>query len=200
MKRRDALKSIGLSLGYASVASSAFSILQGCTTEAEKWTPQFLSMDEGLVVKNLIDLILPKTEKSPGALEVNVPEFIDLLAFKSYDNKAKSKLNKEIKAIVSELITGKEPEFQVSDLTTEEYDALLAKYLKSEPESRKDYNKEQKTVYSALTGLRGKAVWAYKKSELIGEEVLAYNPVPGAQKGCININEATGGKAWSLQS
>ncbi|WP_299554019.1 gluconate 2-dehydrogenase subunit 3 family protein [Seonamhaeicola sp.] len=199
MKRRDALKNIGLSLGYAAMAPSALSILQSCTTEVEKWVPQFLSIDQGIVVKNLVDLILPKTEKTPGALEVNVPEFIDLLAFKSYEEKEQTKFKKEIETVVGELTKGKDPEFQISDLKTEAYDALLAKYLKTKPEDRQGYNKEQKLAYSALAGLRAKAVWAYKNSELVGETILAYNPVPGGQKGCIDVNEATGGKAWSLQ-
>lgn len=200
MKRREALKNIGLSLGYAAVAPSALSILQSCTSEAEKWVPQFLSIDQGEVVKNLIDLILPKTEKSPGALEVNVPEFIDLLASKSYTDETQTKFMEEINAIVSELTVDKEPEFLIKDLTTKEYDALLATYLKTKPEDRKDYSKKQKLVYKGLSGLRGKAIWAFKNSELVGENVLAYNPIPGDQKGCIDVNEASKGKAWSLQT
>jgi hypothetical protein len=105
---------------------------------------------------------------------------------------------KGIKAIVLELTTDKDPEFQISKLTTEEYDALLANYLKTKPEDRKDFDKNQKTLYSALTGLRNGAVWAYKTSEQVGETVLAYRPVPGEQKGCIDVNEASNGKAWSL--
>ena len=46
--------------------------------------------------------------------------------------------------------------------------------------------------------LRNSSVWAYKTSELIGETVLAYAPIPGKQQGCISLDEATGGKAWSL--
>ena len=39
---------------------------------------------------------------------------------------------------------------------------------------------------------------AFKTNEFIGEEVLAYAPIPGEQKGCVDLMEATGGKAWSL--
>ena len=99
MKRREALKSIGASLGYAAIVPTALQILQSCTTEVQKWTPQFLSKDDGVIVKNLVDLILPKTEASPGALEVNVPEFIDVLALKSYSVKKQAKLNEALVAI-----------------------------------------------------------------------------------------------------
>ncbi|MGC6432150.1 MAG: gluconate 2-dehydrogenase subunit 3 family protein [Jejuia sp.] len=198
MKRRDALKQIGIAAGYVALAPSAFSILQGCTTEVEKWIPQFLSTDEGSVLKHLIDLILPKTSASPGALEVNVPEFIDLLAFKSYDDKSQQKFKEEMEAVVNELMIDKAPEFLISDLKKENYDALLHKYLKSKPEDRVNYNEAQELVYSALTGIRGTSVWAYRSSQLIGEQVLPYLPVPGYHKGCIDVNDATKGKSWAL--
>jgi len=46
--------------------------------------------------------------------------------------------------------------------------------------------------------LRDNTVWAYKTTEEIGENVLAYDPIPGVQLGCVSLKEATGGKAWSL--
>jgi hypothetical protein len=42
------------------------------------------------------------------------------------------------------------------------------------------------------------SIWAYKTSQKIGEEVLAYDPIPGKLQGCISLEEATGGKVWSL--
>ena len=49
-----------------------------------------------------------------------------------------------------------------------------------------------------MANIMKERIWAYKKSELIGENILAYDPVPGIQKGCISLDEATDGKAWSL--
>ncbi|MDG1342929.1 MAG: gluconate 2-dehydrogenase subunit 3 family protein, partial [Flavobacteriaceae bacterium] len=46
--------------------------------------------------------------------------------------------------------------------------------------------------------LRNLTVNAFKTNEFIGENVLAYAPVPGQQKGCVDLMETTGGKAWSL--
>ena len=37
-----------------------------------------------------------------------------------------------------------------------------------------------------------------KPNEYIGENVLAYAPIPGDYKGCVDLMETTGGKAWSL--
>ena len=201
MNRRDALKGMGLTLGYTIAAPSIISLLHSCNTETSLWNPTFLTDDEAMVITNLVDLILPKTPASPGALEVNVPEFLDIYALKVYDDDRKAKYKQGLQAIIKELKTVSP---NISSLKTKDYDALLAKYLKSNKEQQKAYNSPQNKddegaiVFKALVGLRGSAIWAYKKSELIGENVLAYDPVPGMQKGCISLDEATGGKAWSL--
>ena len=83
MKRRDALKGLGLSIGYVIATPTVISMLHSCQTNANQWVPEFLTVDEGVVIKNLVDLMLPKTDLSPGALEVNVPKFLDLYALKS---------------------------------------------------------------------------------------------------------------------
>ena len=46
--------------------------------------------------------------------------------------------------------------------------------------------------------LRGLTIWGYKTSEYVGEEVLAYLPVPGEYIACADTQELTKGKAWSL--
>ena len=197
MKRRDALKGLGLSLGYVIATPTVVSMLQSCKTEANQWVPVFFTVDEGHVLKNLIDLILPKSELTPGALEVNVPEFLDLYAFKVYSEEQQNKYKKDIQGIINELLGSKR---KVSKITTDDYDALLSKYLKADKETQASFknSEKEKTVFEGLINLRNTSVWAYKTSELIGETVLAYAPIPGQQQGCISLEEATKGIAWSL--
>ena len=54
------------------------------------------------------------------------------------------------------------------------------------------------TISNLLNNIKWMSINAYIITEHIGENVLAYDPIPGYQKGCITVNEATGGKAWSL--
>ncbi len=195
MNRRDAIKGLGLSLGYVIATPTVLSILQSCKTEAASWIPTFLSVDQGYVLRNLVDLILPKTEATPGALDVNVPEFIDIYVSKTYTDKEKINYKKGLDAIIEELgVLNKNP----ISLKYEDFDKLLSKYLRSTPEQQKAFTDKEISVFDALRGLRGRAVWAFKTSEEIGEKVLAYDPTPGVQKGCVSLEEATGGKAWSL--
>ncbi|AUP80025.1 gluconate 2-dehydrogenase subunit 3 family protein [Flavivirga eckloniae] len=201
MNRRDALKGLGLTLGYSIATSSVMSLLQSCKTEAKLWTPKFLSIDEGIVVKNLIDIILPKTKTIPGALDLNIPEFIDLFINTSYNEKEQKKFKKRIATVINALNI---PEEGVSALQHNAYDALLAKYLKIPKQQRLIYEKEKDKsntdaiIYKTLTDLRDTSVWAFRNSEQIGEHVLAYDPIPGVQIGCAPLEETTKGKSWSL--
>lgn len=195
MRRRDALKNIGLAVGYASVLPSAFSILQSCKTEEKEWIPLFFTNEEGIVIKKLVDIILPKTDKTPGALDVNVPEFIDLYAYKAILPEELEEYKLGIGSIMDELPI---PETGAKDMKDEDYHSLLTKYLRVDKEQRKQYELDEHITYMALANLRGQAIWAYTTSKEIGENVLAYDPIPGVQMGCISLEEATGGRGWSL--
>ena len=63
-----------MATGFFVATPSIISLLQSCTAEANTWTPEFLSVEQGVVLTNLVDIILPKTD-IPSATEVNVPQF-----------------------------------------------------------------------------------------------------------------------------
>ena len=53
------------------------------------------------------------------------------------------------------------------------------------------------TISQLLNAIKGQTIYAYRISETVGETILAYDPIPGASY-CGDLNELTGGKAWSL--
>src|SRR5690606_20922888 len=83
-------------------------------------------------------------------------------------------------------------------LKTEDFDAILSKYLRISKEQRLAYIKDEHLVFMTLLKIRDQSVWAYKTSKEIGTKVLVYDPIPGRQKGCISVEEATGGRSWAL--
>ena len=195
MDRRKALKNIGLSLGYIVATPTVISLLQSCKNDTKNevlWKPEFFSSDEGTVLKNLVDLILPKTDNLPGAIELNIHKFLDLYFAKVYSDKEQKETKSGVKAMSKEM---KKP---VSSLKSEDYDMLLAKYLRATTKEKEAFSENDNIILSTLSGLRSITVWAYKTTEEIGENVLAYDPIPGEQKGCVSLEETTGGMAWSL--
>ena len=213
MNRRDALKNLGLGAGYALATPAIFSLLQSCKSEPV-FIPIFLNQGQGHALRRMVDLIIPSDETVMGANELGVHQFIDgfwkeilkpedqtmvKMGFSVLQNKFKSMFNKE-------LAEGK----------PEDFDQLLAKYLNTSKEEQKAYNKkmeefgqayakdktampdEDAATFSLLSQIRSMTIWGWKTTEEIGENVLAYDPIPGQQKGCISVEEATGGKAYSL--
>ena len=43
MKRRNAIKNLGLSFGSIALSGSVISLSQSCQTTGDKWTPMFLT-------------------------------------------------------------------------------------------------------------------------------------------------------------
>lgn len=195
MKRRDVLKGIGLSLGYVVATPFILSLIQSCkNVNVATWTPAFFSKNQMTVVNNLVDLILPKTADLPGALDVKVPQFIDAYVSEVSKPEDQKEFKQGIETVIKKLIK------PVEKLTVKDYDTLLAYYLKATKGQQDAFMKDKidATVYSTLTSLRSFSIWAYKNSEFVGEKVLAYDPFPGELIGCMPLQEATGGKAWSL--
>lgn len=192
MDRRKALKGLGLSLGYVIATPSVISILQSCKNDPQiSWTPQFFSSNESFVLEKLIDLILPKTNDLPSALDVNIPQFIDAYVNEVSSKSEQEELKKGI-ATISESLS-KSP-------NNEAFKSLLTKYLKADQKDKEAFfeNEDDTLVLETLINLRTMTIWTYKTSEKVGEEILAYDPIPGDFLGCISLEETTKGKAWSL--
>ncbi len=220
MKRRNAIKNIGLSLGGLALTPTAISLLQSCQS-SETYMLEYFTQDEFTLVKRIADIILPKTD-TPSASELKIPEFIDgYITHVAMPND--TVFMKRAMAILSKKLmelSGKEKLSKVGD---EHIVSQLSFYLKATDEQKEEWGKvfyeyteglekdeedniivdeatlpQEEVVSMFLSHLRWLTVSAFKNTEYIGEEVLAYAPVPGQQKGCVDLEETTQGKAWSL--
>ncbi len=192
MDRRKALGSIGKGIGTIIVTPSIVSIFQRCQS-SKTFNPTFFKSEDFNLISRLMEIIIPKTD-IPGAIELKLPEFVDNYIDAVWDKKSKENINKSLKLFkdVAKTKFGQKP---TRDLRFDELDKLLDKFLKS-----KDINSdEEKIAASFTTELRNLTINAFRTNEYIGENVLAYQPVPGRNVGCVDLDEATGGKAWSLQ-
>ena len=167
MKRRDALKNIGLAAGFAAITPSIFSMLQSCTSNTETWTPSYLTSEEKTVVTNLVDIIIPKTPTTPAATEVGVPQFID-----NYILEVLKVKDQEITRVAfNKIITLLKPdsESNLDDITQKQYKALLDEhmFLSKEVDPEREANPEALEMTSSefLNQLKWMTIYAYKHSE-----------------------------------
>jgi hypothetical protein len=199
MKRRDALKNLGLAAGFAITAPSILSLLQGCTSSEPTWTPTYFTKDEKEVVVNLVDIILPKTEGTPSATEVNVPKFIDTYITEILNAEDQEFIRNSFAAIIATLKPTAETD--IRDVTTAQYTALLDAHLLVKGDIDEDRLADpealQPTKNEFLNHLKYLTIKAYVTSEEIGENVLMYDPIPTAYYSG-NLQEISGGKSSSL--
>ena len=216
MDRRIALKNMGLALGYAVATPSLIGMLQSCKQESgPDWTPVYFTPEEGAVIRQLADLILPKTD-TPSASEVGVHTFLDRYMDEVSEPADQEMFRKQLGTFISKALSdsGK----QAGDaLTDEELEPVLAGALRKREkeeeaqlyETLRTYNEavaegkpaeldEAVSRFAFASQFRDAVIWSYKNSEYVGEEVLAYLPVPGEYIGCGDLEELTGGSAWSL--
>lgn len=214
MNRRQALKNFGLGAGILIVGPSTLSLLQSCKSEPKSdWEPTFLTVTNGFILKQVLDVIIPATD-TPGANDLNIAEFIDSymdqVAPIETQDKFKGSANAFAAAFKSEF--DKEPEKG----SAEEYEQIVEKYLKATAAQKEIYLKRQTETqdpidkepaedfdsdpgaFAYLTEVRGLAIWAWKTSEEVGENVLWYDPVPGQYIACAPVSELGNGKAMSL--
>lgn len=207
MNRRTALKNLTLSIGYVISAPTIMSVLSSCTEDTNTWKPLFLSEQEKHIVTHLVDIILPSSDL-PGGLDVNIPQFIDIMYLdtetdikkKQFQNGASLFANKFKEMFRKNVIKGKKEDIQklfstYFDLSDEKTQEIL-KEQKLPINELSDNKKDLYLIYKFLFSVRYYTLYGYYTSEKIGEEVLSYDPVPGVFKGCIPLKEI--GNSWSL--
>lgn len=240
MKRRAALKNMGLVFGYAVATPAALNLLESCKAKnTVNWAPTFFSQQEAFVIETLVDLFFPKTD-TPSGTEMGVHVFIDAyantvmrtqqetiaLAKKNFLPLKGSVLLKDNKNFLQQLLqifnnavlkkAGKET---VTELTATDFEPILKTALapKSMADLKADsdiFNAYAATVAGGSAGgldekvalnvfaneIRDLITWAYKNTEYVGEQVLAYESIPGGYVPCGDLQELTKGKDWSVKS
>ena len=212
MDRRKVLKKIGYGSGAILVSPQILNMLHGCQSSLNNGLPVFFTKIQFQIISKTMELIIPKTD-IPGSTELMLPEFldnyIDIVMSQSDKENLSNGINNFIKLILIE--TSKN---QSNQINTTDINIQLKKYLKANDSQIERWQKTQEyisskskeefpkslesEVYSFLMQIRSLTLNAFRLNEYIGEKVLAYDPIPGIMKGCVDLNETTGGKRWSL--
>ncbi len=215
MDRRKALKNMGMAFGYTVATPAVIGLLKSCKgEEAVSWTPRFFSQGEGKVLTKLVDILLPKTD-TPSASEVNVHIFIDRYLDEVIPLEQQGFIRMLMGKFAGSALRSSEKE-TLDELTASDLEPVLAAALqvpnpntaKENQEALRSYMEAMAKGESAVladdvantnfaTTLRDFTIWSYKNTEYVGEEVLAYASVPGVNIACEDVNELTGGRAWS---
>ena len=196
MDRREALRRTAMLMGGALSAPAIVGIMNGCTAKPTiDWKPEFLSNEQGAVITRLADIIIPATD-TPGAKDVGVPGFIDKMLKDVFSKEEQQKFLDGLKAFedrakreTGDTFTELDAEEQVSFVTT-----VHNEDVQSYASSR---NSRPPAPRPFLLSVKELTMLGFFTSEAGATQVLQYQAVPGAYKGCVHVSEAGNGKTWA---
>ena len=159
MNRRDALSSVGIILGGTIVGSQAF--LSGCVEQQSVNGIPF-SQKQIDFLDNVGEVILPKSEKTPGAKEVKVGSFMNSIVRDFYTKSEQTEFLKSFDSIdeMSKDKFGKE----FSGLGKEEKETVLMSLEEEAGKSLKTKGKDTSHYYIMIKQL---VIWGYLSSEAV---------------------------------
>jgi gluconate 2-dehydrogenase gamma chain len=193
MDRREALKRTAWLMGGVVSAPAIMGVLKGCTARPGiDWKPVFLNEDQASVVSQVSEIIIPATE-TPGAKDVGVPSFIDQLLKEVYAPEDQERFTAGLQAFNDE--AKKEYGDDFSDLDEEDQTAFVKKKHDEAIQAERTIDPAPKRPF--ILTMKELTMLGFFTSEAGATQVLQYDAVPGAYKGCIPLSEAGNGKTWA---
>lgn len=193
MDRREALKRTAWIMGGIVSAPAIIGVLNGCTAKPTiDWKPVFLSEDQGILIGQVTEIIIPKTD-TPGAKETGVPGFIDQMLKEVYSKEDQDSYLAGLKAFDEQ--AKKEYGDPFIELSAEDQAAFVKKVHDAAVEAEKAAKPAPKRPFILAT--KELTMLGFFTSEPGATQVLQYQAVPGSYKGCIPLSETGNGKTWA---
>ena len=203
MNRRELLQRVAMLMGGAISAPAVLGVLNGCSPKpGASWHPLFLSKEEGAIVEEVAELILPRTD-TPGARDVGVPAFIDVILKDAYPAEDQARFVSGLKDFDAEAQRAHGKPFL--ELQPAQRLAFLQQVHDAAAAAEKD---SRRTTMSRRSERKRPFVLMMKELTLLGfftsqvgaTQVLQYVAVPGGFQACIPIAKAGNGKQWATET
>jgi gluconate 2-dehydrogenase gamma chain len=179
ISRREAIRRAALLAGVA-VSPEWLGLVGRAQPAAGK---SYLAPAQAATLAAAAERILPRTD-TPGAADVGVPAFIDLLYGEFMTPAEQQLLTQGLAEIEAAAKSAHGAGF--ATLTPVQQDAVL----------RAVAPRQQGRDSSSFGLIRSATVLGYFTSEQVGRNVLHYDPVPGAYNGCVPIDQV-GRRNWT---
>jgi gluconate 2-dehydrogenase gamma chain len=197
LTRREALKRIAWLMGGTVSASAVLAIQKGysATTPAGR-KPSVLTPPQMRIVSTVSEIMIPRTD-TPGAIDVGVPGFIDLMLADVYSQKDRERYLAGLADFDAAAHTEQGKEFLALEPTRQValvrkfHDAAVIEDQRS-ARQRDDIQRPFILMTKELTLL------GFFTSEAGATQVLQYIAVPGSYHACLPVEQAGNGKTWAV--
>ena len=184
LTRRAAIQRVAVILGAALSPSILTGVMSAQVAQGVgSLRPKFLNAAQLATVTALAERIIPRTD-TPGATDVGVPAFIDLMVGEFMTAEEKGVFLAGLADVEARSTAAHRKNYAA--LTSAQQDGLLKAVAEASQNKEKTFFYVLKEV--TLTG--------YFTSEPVGKTILHYDPVPGRFDPCVPIAEV-GNRAWT---
>src|SRR4051812_20136639 len=183
LSRREAIRRSALLLGVAISPSILTGVMQAQLVSRTSGRPGHLTAKQFQTAGAIAERILPRTD-TPGATDVGVPAFIDLMYGKYMTAEEKQLFAAGLADVETTSQTEKKRDF--AKLNETEQDAQLRQLAIASQAKEKTFFHQIKEL--TLVG--------YFSSEPVGKKILHYDPIPGRFEACVPISEV-GNVSWT---
>jgi hypothetical protein len=204
MDRREAIKS----LGFGSMAVISSSTLLGALhasagTRSLDGPTSFFDENETAQLEKICEGILPRTQ-TPGATDAGVARHLDKALASVYRHREAEYIRQGLGVFVRQFdATGVSFKAANTNQITDRINDYLKRFnadpdmLTGIRQSAKEDNAKSEEFLENyfVANVVEATIWSYFTSELVGENVMRYDPIPGKYEACIPYRK--GEKSWS---
>jgi len=184
MKRRQALRKTAILMGAAVSIPAVTGILKGCKPSGRPdWEPRYFTKEQATLVGEIAGRIIPTTD-TPGAKDVQVDEFIDVMLADSYPAEKQRIFLNGLNELEAESKAQFDQTFTKCD--DEQKDSLLKQSLQKGKTLLKNDPRVEHSFFHMIKEL---TLLGYFTSEPGMKQALNYVPIPGNFKGCIPLEK-----------
>jgi gluconate 2-dehydrogenase gamma chain len=189
MNRREALKQVAFLMGGAVSAYSILGIEKGYCADAAPTGPartSTLNVSQMQLVSRVAEIIIPRTD-TPGATDVGVPGFIDLMLGDVYPKKDRDRYLTGLAEF--EAAARSEGRSGFASLKPAQQVGLVKKFHAAALVEERPFILMTKEL--TLLG--------FFTSQVGATQVLQYAAVPGSFHACVPLAQAGNGKSWAVE-
>lgn len=201
MNRREALVRVAGLMGGALSASTLLALdkvyagTHGVASSSNQ--SSFLSASQRAVVSGVADIMIPRTD-TPGALDVGVPAFIDLMLRDVYSPADRDRYLSGLAAFDA-AATSQHGQTFVALGSTQRV-ALVRKFHEAAiAEERRLHGQHTRLQRPFILLTKELTLLAFFTSQVGATQVLQYVAVPGSWHGCLPLQQAGNGKTWAVE-
>jgi glucoside 3-dehydrogenase (cytochrome c) hitch-hiker subunit len=205
MNRRELLQRVAWLMGGTISAPAVLGVLNGCSPKPAAttgWQPKFLSKEQGAMVDDIAELIVPHTT-TPGARDVGVPAFIDVILQDAYPAEDQQRFVSGLKEFdaLAQRAHGKPflqlPHDQRLEILQQVHDEAAIAERKGAEEQEVPPAERKRPFVLMMKEL---TLLGFFSSQVGATQVLQYVAVPGGFQACIPAAQAGNGKTWATET